>query len=202
MKSLNHIKIVTYKRKFLGLLLSLVVTSAWSLIPDDIERIRIGSSIELPMVNTDIPTQTTMVVKSISQFTDLDGRRWHRFDGLFADGKQATVFMHIENNLVEIESAIARIQFRDIGINKKGLWQIDKQTNGEIIYDKMHYKYNYDESEDAEFSKDSTKPVSMSYYRFECVEDDDLSILIFEWNDDQFELLNLEWVDAAKVSLK
>jgi len=189
-------------RDFFGLLLSLAVTSTWSLTPDDIDRIRIGSNIELPVVDADTPTQTNMGVKSITQFTDIDGRRWYRFDGNFADQKQAVVFMHVENELVEVESAINIIQFRDIGINKKSLWKIDKQRSGEVIYDKLHYKYNDDDSEDAEFSKDAAKPQKMSYYRFECVEDDDLSILIFEWNDDQFELLNLEWVDTAKVIIQ
>jgi hypothetical protein len=189
-------------RDFFGLLLSLAVTSTWSLTPDDIDRIRIGSNIELPVVDADTPTQTNMGVKSITQFTDIDGRRWYRFDGNFADQKQAVVLMHVENELVEVESAINIIQFRDIGINKKSLWKIDKQRSGEVIYDKLHYKYNDDDSEDAEFSKDAAKPQKMSYYRFECVEDDDLSILIFEWNDDQFELLNLEWVDTAKVIIQ
>jgi len=189
-------------RDFFGLLLSLAVTSTWSLTPDDIDRIRIGSNIELPVVDADTPTQTNMDVKSITQFTDIDGRRWYRFDGNFSDQKQAVVFMHVENELVEVESAINIIQFRDIGINKKSLWKIDKQRSGEVIYDKLHYKYNDDDSEDAEFSKDAAKPQKMSYYRFECVEDDDLSILIFEWNDDQFELLNLEWVDTAKVIIQ
>jgi hypothetical protein len=182
--------------------LSIVCSWVWALTPTDLDRVQVGIQLELPAVDVDTPAQVTMAVESVSLFNDVDGARWHRVDGKFSDGKPASLLIYVDNGQVEVESTITRMKPRDVGINPKAIWQIDKQGQGEIVYEGQHYKYNANESEDSHYSKDKAAPAEVSYYRFESAEDEDLALLAFEWAEDKFEVLHLEWVDAEKVQIK
>jgi hypothetical protein len=182
--------------------LSILCSWAWALAPADVDRLQVGSQLELPAVDVDTPAQVAMAIDSVTVFKDTDGTSWHRVDGKFGDGKPASLVIHVDKDKVEVESAIARLRPRDLGVNPKAIWQMDKQGQGEIVFEGQHYKYNANESEDSKYSKDKAALADMSYYRFESAEDEDLALLAFEWAEDKFEVLHLEWVDAEKVQIQ
>lgn len=182
----------------------LILMCSWAcaMVPADMGRLQVGTQLELPAVDVDTPAQVAMVIESVTLFNDVDGAHWHRVDGRFRDGKPASLVIYVDKDKVEVESAIARMKPRDAGVSPKAFWQIDKQGQGEIVYKGQHYKFNPNESEDSHYSKDKAAPAEMSYYRFECTEDEDLALLVFEWAEDKFEFLHLEWIDPEKVQIK
>jgi hypothetical protein len=181
---------------------SVLCSWAYAITPADIDRLQVGSQLELPSVNVDTDAMVNMTVESVTHFINADGYSWHRFDGKTSDGKPASLVVNVDKDKVEVESAITRMRLHDLGVNAKAIWNIDKLSQGEIVFESQHYKFNADESEDIQFSKDKSASTAASYYRFESAEDDDLALLVFEWADDKFEVLQLEWVDAEKVQLK
>lgn len=193
---------VFWLRGIAALTVSALCSWAWAMTPADMDRLQVGVRLELPAVNADTAVLVTMAVESVTLFKDEDGHSWHRLDGTSSDGKPASLVIHVDKDKVEVESTIAHLRLRDLGVNAKAMWQIDKQGQGEILFEGHHYKFNANESEDARFSKDKAAESEVSYYRFESVEDDDLVLLVFEWADDKFEVLQLEWVEAGKVQLK
>ena len=162
--------------------------------------------LEIPIPNSDTPLLETITVSSSSSLIDSDDGRWYRIDGKRSDEQPAVVLLYAQkdNTDFEVESLIERIKLQDIGVSAQLLHKFDKEGRGELIYDGQHYKFNADDSDDARYTlnKPGSQPINVSYYRFDCVEDDDLAIIVFEWGGNKYEVLHVGWVDSKLVHLK
>mgnify|MGYP001176837664 FL=1 len=176
--------------------------SALALTPNEIASIKPGTQLELPVVDTDTPALETIDIHTVATITYPDGTLWYRFNGKRRDQSAAAIIAHIENGQVEVVSSIRLLKLRDIGANPKQVWRMDKLAQGELNFENQPYKFNADESDDAKYVDTSGTQTSISYYKFENATDDDLSLMVFEWAEDNFEVLALEWVDSEKARIK
>lgn len=184
--------------------LALACANALALTVADIERIRPGSVLELPVPDSDTPALETIRVDSIAALRDADGGQWYRIDGKRADQQPGIVLVYTAKGTVEVESLITRLKLQDLQATRKMLWKIDKEGAGALAYDGQHYQFSANESDDARHTpiQPAGEASDMSYYRFESAEDEDLALVIFEWSEERFEVLHMGWVDTAQVQLK
>jgi len=195
-------------RTFFHLLVSLScllgVVPAFALSAADVEQLKPGAQLQLPVADSDEDKLETMQIDRIGLFSDQDGTRWFRLETHRPDGQAATVLLTLSASKVEASVVLRRLKLRDFGASPKQLWKFDKFGEGEVVFEDQHYRFSADDSEDSRFTDGSANsaPKELSYYTFHCVEDDDLSLVVLEWSDDEFEALHTGWVDAERITVK
>lgn len=190
----------------LSLVLGLVFGSAASMAagPPDMAGLKAGVQLQVPVADSDEDKSDTLQVDGVGTFTNQSGGRWYRLDGRLADGKASTVFVDPSASPAEASVVLRRLTLRQLKARPQLIWRIDKAGEGELVFEDQHYRFSDDDSDDARYvdAKSGAAGREMSFYVFHCVEDDDLSLVVLEWGDDDFEVYQTGAVDAAKIVQK
>lgn len=175
---------------------------AQALTVDDIPRLKAGVAVQMPLPDVDESGQIDVQVGDVRTLRDEDGTMWHGVTVRAADGASWELLLYPGDKPEDmVEVVVDRIKLRDLGIKGKDLDQMDKQRAGTIAYEGQTYKYNWDDSEDTVIS-DAKGQTPAGVYRFDCVEDDDYALIIFEFDDGRFEVLHTQWLPTAQVTLR
>lgn len=186
------------------LLWMLGASPVFALGATDIEQLKPGVQLQLPVADSDDDKMETLQLDAIGFFDIQGGGRLYRLDGHRADGESATVFLDAASPKAEATVVLRRLTLRDLQAAPRTIWKFDKMGEGELVLDNQHYRFNADDSEDARYTdgKPGSASREVSYYAFPCTEDDDLALMVLEWGDDDFEAYQTGWVDAGKITLK
>lgn len=187
-----------------SLLWLLSAAPVYALVSSDVEQLKPGMQLQLPVADSDEDRMETLQIDSIGVFNDQGGGRTYRLDGRRPDGQVATVFLDTSAPKIEASVVLRRMKLRDVNANPKTLWKFDKLGEGELVLEEQHYRYNPEDSEDSRYTdgKPGAAPREVSYYTFNCVEDDDLALVVLEWSDDDFEVYQTGWIDAGRITQK
>lgn len=176
--------------------------AAMALTVDDIPKLKPGVALEMPLPDVDETKMIAVQVQSTRSMRDEDGTVWHGATVRAASGEAWELLLHPADKPEEmVEVVVDRMKLRDLGLKGKDLDQMDKQRTGSITYEGQTYKLNWDDSEDTVIT-DAKGQTPAGVYRFDCVEDDDYALVIFEYDDGRFEVLQTQWLPTAQVTLR
>lgn len=178
--------------------------AAYALDAAGLAQLKPGVQLQLPVADSDTDQMEVWQLDSVGTFTDPSGGRIYRLDGHRPGGELATVFIDTSEPKADASVVLRRMKLRDLNAAPKMLWKFDKLGEGELVLDEQHYRFNAQDSDDARYTdgKPDAAPRDMSYYIFQCVEDDDLALMVLEWDDDDFEAYQTGWVDAARITVQ
>ena len=173
-----------------------------ALTADDIPKLKPGVALEMPVPDVDEAKFIAVQVQSTRSMRDEDGTVWHGATVRAAGGGEWELLLHPSDKPEDmVEVVIDRMKLRDLGLKGKDLNQMDKQHEGSINFDGQTYKLNWEDSEDTVIT-DARGETPAGVYRFDCVEDDDYALVIFEYDDGRFEVLQTQWLPTAQVTLR
>jgi len=176
--------------------------SAHALSVDDIPKLKAGLAMQMPLPDVEESKLIEVHVQATRSLRDEDGTVWHGATVRAVGGDEWELLLHPGDKPEDmIEVVVDRMKLRDLGLKGKDLDQMDKLRAGTITFDGQTYKYNWDDSEDTVIS-DGKSQTKASVYRFDCVEDDDYALVIFEYDDGRFEVLQTQWLPTAQVTLR
>lgn len=179
---------------------SLVGITAHALTASDVARLRAGATLKMPLPDADESTMITVQVQKTRTMRDEDGTVWQGTTVKAANGDTWELLIHPSEkpeNMLEV--VVDRMKLRDLGLKGKDMEQMEKQHSGSIQYEGQTYQFNWDESEDTVVT-DAKGSAPASVYRFDCMEDDDYALLVFEWDDGKYEVLHTQWLPTAQVT--
>lgn len=176
--------------------------AAHALTVDDIPKLKAGVAMQMPLPDVDESKLIDVQVQATRSMRDEDGTVWHGATVRAAGGEEWELLLHPADKPEEmVEVVVDRMKLRDLGLKGKDLDQMDKQRAGSISFDGQTYKLNWDDAEDTVIT-DAKGQTPAGVYRFDCVEDDDYALVIFEYEDGRFEVLQTQWLPTAQVTLR
>lgn len=136
-------------------------------------------------------------VKSVATIIDSDST-WYAVTTVTKNGKEKTLFIDFPKGVGEVDISIKKVPLRDLSVRRQDLERMDDRGKGNVNFNGQ--KYDYVDSDDAHY-KEKGADTDISYYEFASEADEDDGLMIFQMDDNEFDVFVTKPIDASAVTV-
>jgi len=136
-------------------------------------------------------------VKSVATIVDSDST-WYAVTTVTKSGGERTLFIDFPKGVGEVDLSIKKVRLRDLNVRRQDLEKMDDRGKGNLTFNGQ--EYDYVDSDDAHY-KEKGANTDISYYEFASKADDDDGLMIFQMDDNEFDVFVTTSIDASAVTI-